>query len=93
MCKIVFDNRIDYEFCYDNYMYNHEKTGQVLVFAAYDMIAKLGIIYVGTPEYSDLLLSSERQRLLARNLLRGPKSAVKQTRACEKVFNNFALQT
>lgn len=74
-------------------MYNHGEAGQVPVFEAYNVTAKLGMMYAGTAEYSDLLLSSERQKLLARNPLRGPKTAAKQTRACEEALNNFALQT
>ena len=37
-------------------------------FESYDVTAKLGKIYVGIAEYSNLLLSSERQILLAENL-------------------------
>ena len=32
--KMAFDNRIDHEYYCDNYIYNHEKTGQISVFEA-----------------------------------------------------------
>lgn len=44
MYKIAFDNRINYEYYYDNYMYNHKKAEEILVFETYDMITKLNII-------------------------------------------------
>ena len=44
MCKMVFDNRIDYENYYDNYMYNHKEAGQVQVFKIYNVIAKLDMM-------------------------------------------------
>ena len=56
------------------------------------MTAKLGMMYAGTTEYFNLLFSYKRQRLLARNPLREPKIAAKQTCVCEKRLNNFALQ-
>lgn len=46
--KMVFDNRIDCKNCYDNYMYNDRNAGQVLVFEAYDITAKLDMIYTNT---------------------------------------------
>ena len=45
--KMAFDNKINYEYCCDNYIYNREKTGQVPVFKAYNMTVKLDIIYAG----------------------------------------------
>ncbi len=93
MCKMAFDDRINCEYYSDNYMYNHGEAGQVPVFKAYDVTAKLSMMYAGTVEYSDLLFSSKHQRLLAENPLRGPRIVAKQTRACEEALNNFALQT
>lgn len=46
--KMVFDNKIDCKNCYDNYMYNNGNAGQVLVFEAYDITAKLDMIYANT---------------------------------------------
>ena len=63
------------------------------MFKVYDVTAKLDMIYVNIAEYSDLLLSSKRQKLLIENLSRGLKIVAKQTRACERALNNFALQT
>ncbi len=93
MYKIAFDNRIDHEYCSDNCIYNCEEAGQIPVFEAYDVTAKLGMMYAGTAKYSNHLFSSKRQRLLAGNPPRGPRIAAKQTRACEEVLNNFVLQT
>ena len=45
MYKIAFDDRIICQNCYDNCMYNCGEAGQVPVFKAYDVTAKLGIIY------------------------------------------------
>ncbi len=69
MCKIAFDDRINREYYCDNCIYNRGEADQILVFKTYNVIAKLGMIYAGTAEYSDLQLSSERQKLLARNPL------------------------
>lgn len=93
MCKMSFDDGIDYENCCDNCMYNRGKAGQVPVFEANNVTAKLSMIYAGTIEYTNLLLLSERQNLLAENPRGGLKTAAKQTCACEKVLNNFTLQT
>ena len=79
--KIAFNDRIDCEYYYDNYIYNRGKARQVPVFEAYNVIAKLGIIYTDIAKYSDLLLSSKRQRSLARNLPKSPKKKI-QTNLC-----------
>ena len=91
--KIEFDNRIDYENCYDNGLYNRGKVRRVPIFEAYDMTAKLGMIYADITKYSNLLLSGERPRLLAGNRPREPKTAAEQTHACEEALNNLVLQT
>lgn len=92
MCKMAFDDRIDWENCYDNCMYNRGEAGQVPVFEVYNVTAKLRMMYAGTTEYTDLLLSGERQRLFAENLPGGPKTAAKQTCVYEEALNNFALE-
>lgn len=71
--KIAFDARISYEYCCINCIYNHEEAKQVPVFETYNMIARLGMIYVSIAEYSNLLLSSEYENLFARNLVKSPK--------------------
>lgn len=91
MYKIVFDDRIDCEYYCDNCIYNREEVKQVSMFGAFYMITKLSIIYAGIAEYFDLLFSSERQKLLIRNPLIGPKTVVEQTCICEEALNNFAL--
>ena len=75
--EIEFDNRIDYENYYDNGIYNCGKIRQVPIFEAYDVTAKLGMIYADIMEYSNLLLSGERPRLFAENRPREPKKAAK----------------
>ena len=92
ICKMAFDNRMNYENCCDNCIYNCGESGQVSVSEAYNVIAKLGIMYTNKMEYSDLLFSGERQRLLAGNPPRGPKTVAKQTYACKEALINFALQ-
>ena len=67
--KRAFDGGIDCENCSNNSMYNCGEAGPVLMFKAYDVTAKLGMIYTGRTEYSNLLLSDERQRLFAQNPL------------------------
>lgn len=54
--KMIFDNKINYEYCSDNYIYNYVETKQVLDFKAYDITAKLDIIYAHTTEYYNLIL-------------------------------------
>ncbi len=71
ICKQAFDDRLDREYYCDNYMYNSVEARQVPDFEAYDVTAKLGMMYAHTMEYSDLLLSNECKRLLAANP-RGP---------------------
>ncbi len=92
ICNKAFDDRLDREYCYDNYMYNNIKTRQVSDFEAHDITAKLGIIYARTMEYPNLFFFNECKRLLAVNP-RGPQTIVDQTCACKKALNNFALQT
>ena len=55
-------------------MYNRGKAGQIPVFKANNMTAKLGIMYTDIAKYFDLLLSSKRQRLLTKNLPTGLKT-------------------
>lgn len=88
---MTFDDKIDYKNCYNNYIYNCEKARQVLVFEVYNIIVKLGIIYIGITKYFNLLLSDERQRLFAKNLLKKLKTIIKQTYAYEEALNNFVL--
>lgn len=52
--KITFDDRIDYEYCCDNYIYNCRKTRKIPIFDTYNLIAKFGIIYIGIVEYFNL---------------------------------------
>lgn len=89
---MIFDNKINHEYCYDNYIYNRRKSEQISVFGTYDITAKLGIMYPYIPKYSDLLFLSEHQKLLARNSSRGPKIAAKQIYVYNEALNNFALQ-
>lgn len=91
MYKMTFDDKIDRENCCNNCIYNRREAGQVPVFEAYNVTAKLGIMYAGTTEYSDLLLSGERQRLFAGNPSRGPRTTGDQTSVYEEALNNFAL--
>ena len=93
MYKMAFDNRMNREHCYDNYMYNRTEEGQVLDFEKYDVNVKLGMIYMHITEYSNHLLFSECQRLLVANPTRSPRTITDQTRAYEKALNNFALWT
>lgn len=57
--KIVFDDKIDCEYYYDNCIYNCEEIGQIPVFEVYDITAKLGMMYIGIVKYFNLLLSSK----------------------------------
>lgn len=75
--KIAFDNRIDCKNYCNNYMYNCEQAGQVSVFVAYNINAKLDMMYTDTTKYSDLLLLDNCQKLFAGNLPRGPKTVAK----------------
>lgn len=50
-------------------------------------------MYVCTKEYSDLLLLSKHQRLLAVNLKRGLWTTANQICVYEEILNNFALWT
>ncbi len=93
ICKITLDDRINREYCCDNYIYNHGEAGQIPVFETYNVTTKLGMIYMSIVEYSDLLFSSKRQRLLTGNPLRGSRTVAEQTRVCEEALNNFVLQT
>lgn len=88
---MTFDARIGHEYCCDNYMYNRKKTEQVPVFEIYNVTARLGIIYVGIAEYSNLLLSSERKRLLAKIPTKGPKTAPNQICAYKEALKNITL--
>lgn len=53
--KIAFDDKIDCEYYYDNYIYNHIKVGQMLKFEVCNVTTKLGMMYLYIIEYSDLL--------------------------------------
>lgn len=74
---MTFDNRIDYKYYYDNYMYNREKVKQVSVLKTYNVTVKLGIIYTNTAKYFDFLFFSKHQRLLIKNPPKSPKIVAK----------------
>ncbi len=93
MCKMAFDDRLEHDNCCDNCMYNNAEVRQVPEFDGYDITARLSMMYEHTIEYSNLLLSNERDRLLAANPIGNPRTAVEQTLACETALNNFAQQT
>lgn len=92
ICKKAFDDRMNCEYCCNNYMYNSVEARQVPDFEAYNITAKLGIIYVCKIEYFNFLLSNECERLLTINP-KGPQTTVDQTCVCEEALNNIALQT
>lgn len=60
MYKIAFNDRIDYEYCCDNYIYNCKDIRQISVLETCNMTAKLGMIYTGTVKYSNLWFFSKR---------------------------------
>lgn len=93
MCKIAFDHRLKRDNYYDNCMYSNAELEQVLKFNGYNITARLGIIYEYTIEYSNLLFSSKRDRLLTANLIKNPKTTNKQILSCKTVLNDFILQT
>ncbi len=90
LCKKAFHDRMDCEYCCDNCIDNSIEIGHVPDFEVYDITAKLDMMYVCTMEYSDLLFSNERKRLLTTNP-RSLQTIVDQTRAYEEALNNFAL--
>lgn len=59
------------------------------MFEAYNVIAKLDMIYISITEYSDLLFSGKHQKLLVGNLPKGPKIAAKQTCAYQEALKNI----
>lgn len=75
--KMVFNDRIDCKYYCNNCIYNHEEVGQVPMFEAYNITAKLSMIYMDIAKYFDLLLSHKRQRLLTKYLLKCPKTVAK----------------
>ena len=93
MCKMAFDNRLERENCCDNCMYKRAEAGQMPEFDGYDIMVRLGIMYEHTIEYSNFLLSRERDRLLIANSTRTSRLTVERTFRCETVLNNFAHRT
>ncbi len=76
MYKMAFDDRLEHENYCDNCMYNNAEARQVPEFHGYNVTARLNMIYEHTIEYSNLLLSSERNRLLTTNPIRNPRTTV-----------------
>lgn len=66
--KKAFNNMINHEYYYDNCIYNNVEIRHVLDFKVYDIIAKLGMIYMHTIKYSNFLFSNECKKLLVTNL-------------------------
>ena len=62
-------------------------------FDGYDITARLSMMYKHTMKYSNLLLSSKRDRLLVANPIKNPRITVEQTLACKTALINFAQQT
>ncbi|WP_375449376.1 hypothetical protein [uncultured Nostoc sp.] len=93
MCKQAFKIRPDISNCCDNCVYNSVDAGQIPAFELHDVTAKMGMRYEKTLEYSELQLSVERQRLLAPNLPKNPRTMVELADACEAAFDGFAIRT
>ena len=89
MCKMVFDDKLKRDNGCDNCIYKNAEERQMLGFDGYNIMARLSIIYEHTIEYSNLLLSSKRDRLLAVNLIRNSRIMVEQTLVCKTALNNF----
>lgn len=62
-------------------------------FDGYNIMTRLSMMYKYIIEYSNLLLSSKRDRLLTANPIRNPKTAVEQILVCKTALNKFAQQT
>lgn len=90
---MAFNNRMNCKYCYNNYIYNYAKVGQIPDFEAYNITAKLGMIYNSIIKYSDLLLSSEHKGLLAANPIKSSQTIAKKTYVYKKTLISFALQT
>lgn len=75
--KIIFDNRLECNNYYDNYIYNKAEARQLPELDGYNIIARLNMIYECRIEYSNILLFNKRDRLLAANLIKNPKTRVK----------------
>lgn len=91
ICKVVFNDKIDCEYCFDNYMYNYREVRKVLMFNTYNTITKLDIIYTDIVKYFNFLFFSERQRLFARNPPKDSRIVAKQTCVYKKALNNFTI--
>ncbi len=89
VCKMAFDDKLERDNCCDNCLYKNTKVRQVPEFDGNNITVRLSMMYEHTIEYSNLLSSSERNKLLAANLIRNPKTAVEQTFACKTALNNF----
>ena len=74
---MAFNNGLEYNNCYDNYIYKNTKIRQVPEFDGYNITVRLNIIYIYTIKYSNLLFSSKRDRLLTANLIKNPRITVK----------------
>lgn len=64
LCKMTFDNQINRDKYYKNYIFKNVKIKQVLIFNICNIIAKIRIIYKHTIEYNNLLLFSKHNRLI-----------------------------
>lgn len=90
---MAFNNRLKADNCCENYIFKKKQVKQVLELNSYNITTKLGMMYNYINKYSNLLLSSKRDRLLITNPTRNSRIMVEQTFAYEIVFNNFAYLT
>lgn len=90
MCKIAFDNQLNYDSCCDNCIFKDVKVEQVPKFNIYDLTLRMGIIYKHIIEYANLLLFTICNRLFAATLARNLRTIVKLTIKYETALNNFA---
>lgn len=70
-------------------MYKYVEVKQVPEFDNYNIIISLGIIYKYIIEYSNLLLSSKHNRLLAANSIKNPRITTEQILVFKIVLNNY----
>ena len=69
----MFDNKLEYNNYYENCIYKKVEIKQVPKFDSYNITTMLGMIYKHIVKYSNLLLSSKRDRLFPANLIKIPK--------------------
>lgn len=89
--EIIFYNKINCKYYYNNYIYYYKEIKQLSMSKTYNMIIKLDIMYANLAKYSNFFLFYEHKKVFAENSPKSFKIAFNQICIYKEALNNFVI--